>query len=185
MARSETGRESGIGAGALHGAWRLVLLLALAVVVPTVCVLYFMSQAVRNARLAVRQKLADAYQPQLAPAADELAAYWQGKLAALRDVYADGPAAVTFAQLVTSRVCDTAIIYNQSGDVAYPTAAPGSEEGIREEPDDWAEARRIEYDLAHPADAAEAYAELAERTDDVNLTAGALLAHARCLAKAN
>jgi len=37
----------------------VVLLLAVAVILPTVCLLWFMTQAVRNERLAVRQKLLD------------------------------------------------------------------------------------------------------------------------------
>ena len=40
---------------------RVILLLAVAVILPTVCLLWFMSQAVKNERLAVRQKLIDSY----------------------------------------------------------------------------------------------------------------------------
>ena len=39
----------------------VILLLAAAVILPTVCLLWFMNQAVRNERLAVRQKLVDLY----------------------------------------------------------------------------------------------------------------------------
>ncbi len=39
----------------------VILLLAIAVILPTVCLLWFMTQAVRNERLAVRQKLIDVY----------------------------------------------------------------------------------------------------------------------------
>lgn len=39
----------------------VILLLAIAVILPTVCLLYFMTQAVKNERLAVRQKLIDSY----------------------------------------------------------------------------------------------------------------------------
>ena len=39
----------------------MVLLLAIAVILPTVCLLWFMSQAVKNERLAVKQKLTDIY----------------------------------------------------------------------------------------------------------------------------
>ena len=37
----------------------VILLLAAAVILPTVCLLWFMNQAVKNERLAVRQKLTD------------------------------------------------------------------------------------------------------------------------------
>lgn len=40
---------------------QVVLLLAITVILPTVCLLWFMTQAVRNERLAVRQKLIDSY----------------------------------------------------------------------------------------------------------------------------
>lgn len=39
----------------------VILLLAIAVILPTVCLLWFMTQAVRNERLAIRQKLIDSY----------------------------------------------------------------------------------------------------------------------------
>ena len=39
----------------------VILLLAAAVILPTVCLLWFMNQAVKNERLAVRQKLIDMY----------------------------------------------------------------------------------------------------------------------------
>ena len=39
----------------------VILLLAIAVILPTVCLLWFMTQAVKNERLAVRQKLIDSY----------------------------------------------------------------------------------------------------------------------------
>ena len=37
----------------------VILLLAIAVILPTVCLLWFMTQAVKNERLAVRQKIID------------------------------------------------------------------------------------------------------------------------------
>jgi signal transduction histidine kinase len=40
---------------------RVVLLLAIAVILPTVCLLWFMTQAVKNERLAIRQKMIDTY----------------------------------------------------------------------------------------------------------------------------
>ncbi len=37
----------------------VILLLVIAVILPTVCLLWFMNQAIKNERLAVRQKLVD------------------------------------------------------------------------------------------------------------------------------
>lgn len=42
----------------------VILLLAAAVILPTVCLLWFMNQVVKNERLAVRSKLVDVYQKQ-------------------------------------------------------------------------------------------------------------------------
>ena len=74
------------------GAWLILLLLA-AVAVPTACVLWFMSAAVRNERLAVREKLAEAYRPQLSAATAEIQTYWKAKAAALGDFEGETPAA--------------------------------------------------------------------------------------------
>ena len=49
-----------IDAGYSQLRW-VILLLAIAVILPTVCLLWFMTQAVKNERLAVRQKLVDMY----------------------------------------------------------------------------------------------------------------------------
>jgi len=49
----------------------LVVILADAVVLPSVCLLWFMSQAVKNERLAMRQKLHDIYRGRLEEAAKE------------------------------------------------------------------------------------------------------------------
>ena len=55
--------------------WPVVLLL-FAVLVPAVCLLWFMSAAMRNERLAARQKLAEAYRAQLAVSQARLQQYW-------------------------------------------------------------------------------------------------------------
>src|SRR5437667_5264040 len=55
--------------------WPVVLLL-FAVVVPAVCLLWFMSAAMRNERFAVRQKLAEAYRSQLSGSQARLERYW-------------------------------------------------------------------------------------------------------------
>src|SRR5690349_12064864 len=50
----------------------LVLLLVLVVLVPSICVLWFMNRAVKNERLAVRQKLIEVYRGQLSVVQDRL-----------------------------------------------------------------------------------------------------------------
>ena len=94
--------------------WPVLLLLLVAVIVPTVCVLWFMKEAMRNERLAVRQKIEDAYRGQLEAVAKQLDAYWRDKIAALKEMSAEGEAPGVFAKLVTKGVCDSAIVYDAS-----------------------------------------------------------------------
>jgi len=60
-----TPNTSKIDAGAGQLRW-VILLLAIAVILPTVCLLWFMNSAVKNQRLAVRQRLVDSYKDSLA-----------------------------------------------------------------------------------------------------------------------
>jgi len=46
--------------------WWVILLLAIAVILPTACLLWFMNSAVKNERLAVRQRLVNSYADSLA-----------------------------------------------------------------------------------------------------------------------
>ena len=55
----------------------LMLVLVLVVLAPSVCLLWFMNQAVQNERLAVRQKLVDAYRGHLALAQERLDGHWR------------------------------------------------------------------------------------------------------------
>ena len=56
-----------------YGQFRwVVLLLAVAVILPTVCLLWFMNEVVKNERLVVRQKLTGVYKKQLATVTQEM-----------------------------------------------------------------------------------------------------------------
>ena len=57
------------------GSW-LTLLLLCVVLVPSICLLWFMNQAVQNERLAGRQELVNAYHAHLALAQEGLQDYW-------------------------------------------------------------------------------------------------------------
>ena len=175
---------SSTGANPGRGLWPVLLLLLAGVLVPTACVLWFMNEAVRNERLAVRQKLADACRPQLDGIASRLDAPWKEKAEALSKVGAGSTPAATFARLVTDGVCDAALIYDGSGRLLYPTSpevGPGAPE---QQADEWQQAARAEYESNDPASAAAAYGEIARQAGDVNVAARALQAQARCLARA-
>jgi len=178
------GLWSSTGANPGRGMWPVLLLLLAAVVMPTACVLWFMNEAVRNERLAVRQKLADAYRPQLAGVAGRLDAPWKEKAEALSKAQAGSAPAATFARLVADGVCDGALIYDAAGRLLYPAnPAPGAG-GPEPQADEWQQASRMEYEVSDPASAAVAYGKIAEQADDVNVAARALQAQARCLARA-
>jgi len=118
-------------------------LLALAVAVPTACVLWFMGQAVRNTRLAVRQKLIDVYEPRLHAAADAVSNRWNDKAGRLEQTAAEAPPAERFAALVSSRACDAAVIYDEAGGVAYPAPAAVLPAITPRPPGVWAEAQSL------------------------------------------
>jgi hypothetical protein len=155
------GLWSSTGASPGRGMWPVLLLLLAAVVVPTACVLWFMNEAMRNERLAVRQKQADAYRPQLTGVAGRLDAPWKEKAEALSKAQAGSAPAATFARLVGDGVCDAALIYDAAGRLLYPSSPEPGRGASRQESDEWRQASRIEYELSDPASAAAAYGKIA------------------------
>lgn len=168
----------------------MLALLLLAVLIPTLCVVWFMSQAVGNERFAVRQRLIDAYQSQLEPLRARLQAEWQDRLTVL----AGDPAAATtpgasgaareFERLVRTGHWDSAIVRDPSGiplypapvDIAMPDVVP-----FAAEDELWAIARQLEADVGDYGAAAETYADIAGRAANPQTTARALQAQVRCL----
>lgn len=98
-------------------AW-LILLLWVAVLVPSVCLLWFMNQAVRNERLALRQQLMDSYREQLTMAQGRLDQFWDATARALR-AGSLAPAA-RFASATAAGMADGIIIRDHTGQTIYP-----------------------------------------------------------------
>jgi signal transduction histidine kinase len=158
----------------------LIVLFLVLVLMPSIGLLWFMGQAARNERLAVRQKLVNAYQAHLAMAQERLDAYWQN-LARDLDEQADRlPPASLFAKLVRAGLADAVICFDRAGNVVYPSAGLW----VRAEISDprWSEAERLEP--GDPAAAAAAYDALFRNTTNATLAARALQAQARCLLQA-
>jgi signal transduction histidine kinase len=172
-------RKLSSGAGRPNGSW-LTLLLLLAVLAPSVCLLWFMNQAVQNERLAVRQKLVDAYRGHLSLAQQRLETYWQHEAGELDTQAENFPALALFAKQVRAGLADAIICFDTNGNLVYPNPVPFP----KPEAFDvlWTEAQRLEQ--SDPAAAAAAFARLAEQTTNVNLSAQALQAQARCLLQA-
>ena len=158
-----------------------MLLLLLAALVPSVCLLWFMNQAVHNERLAVRQKLADAYRVNLSLVQNQLEAYWRQAAAAL-DAEAEPPiSARALCQASPRRTgrCGDLLRFRRQRHVSG--AGCGSEAGsarVRPGP------RRNAWNRAIPCEAAAAFARLAAQATNADLAARALQAQARCLVKA-
>jgi len=168
---TRTGRDSDV--------WPVALLL-IAVLVPAVCLLWFMNAAMRNERLAARQKLAELYRPHLSSVQKRLEDYWR------RDVKSEliqltlmHPAPLAFAKAIEAGLADSVVLFDAKGEVAYPNkpAAIPVEDVDRR----WAEAGQLEYRQKDFAKAANLYQGIAHDSTNVNTVARALQAQARCL----
>lgn len=164
--------------------WPLLLSLALVVVVPTACVLWFMGRAVHNERLVVRQKLAEVYGGQLVALQRQIQVYWEDRMAVLSEVDRDQGGAAIFARLVRDGLVSSAILFDAAGRLKYPAEARIAQIGTDIETPAWRAAMELEYERSDLAAAARAYAQIADRAADRDVAARALQAQARCLAKA-
>jgi signal transduction histidine kinase len=155
----------------------LTLLLLLVVLAPSVCLVWFMVQAVRNERLAVRQKLVDAYRGQLVVTQQKIESLLREKANQL-DAEAEtlAPAAL-FAREIRANVADALICFDANGRVVYPSLFQPTKKGPPEKA--WLEAERLESTNA--AAATTAFAGLAAQTTNPAMAARALQAQARSL----
>jgi signal transduction histidine kinase len=158
--------------------------LLVASLVPTACVLWFMTEAMRNEHLAVRQKLTAVYHNQLAAIGRRLDAFWQAKQSALAAVDPGATAGEIFDHLVRSGVADSVLVYDALGRLRYPSAARAPNRDETAETAEWRSARLLEFERADYAAAASAYARIAREAADDGTAARALQAQARCLLKA-
>ncbi|HEX8296331.1 MAG TPA: hypothetical protein VF593_08525, partial [Chthoniobacteraceae bacterium] len=93
-------------------AWPMLALLLLVVLGGAGSVLWFMREATRNERMAVRQKLAEAYQGQLAMMRTRLVEDWQRGLARFDS---SEPPPVLFERAVRERWAESAILFDAAG----------------------------------------------------------------------
>ena len=183
MIRVFATRGSSAGTGYGRTLWPVLALLLVAVLAPTICALWFMAQAMSNERLAIRQRLENAYSRPLENARQAIDDFWRRKAAALSKVDPTAPASASFARLVRSNLADSVVLFDKQGTPLYPGidrfVAAGEDEGIPA----WRKALHLEFTRNDPAEAAEQYAGIARETPNVHLAAQALQAQARCLAK--
>jgi len=165
-----------------HEIWPIFGLLLAAVVVSTVCVLWFMGQAMRNESLAVRQQVTEWHRTRLDEAAGRVRRIFSADGAMGAPLAAGGPqeAAEIFEREIRSGKAQGLILYDKDGHRICPL--PIAEEPGFESPA-WTEAGRIEHQEHDPVSAAKLYAAIAQDSAAVDETAAALLAQARCLIK--
>ena len=162
--------------------WPVVLLL-FAVLVPAVCLLWFMAAAMRNERLAAQQKLAAVYRVQLSAAQARLQQHWRETAAELEKFVAITPASAAFAKCVQSEIVDSVLIFGEEGRILYPNTPSSIEIDFGELEPKWQEANRLEY-LGNHLEAAKQYDAVARATTNDYSAARAFQSEARCRVQA-
>lgn len=121
----------------------VVLLLIVAVVLPTVCLLWFMNEVVRNERLVIRQKLVLFHQNELAETARRLEAAWSQRC---RLFERDAPAGPyeTLVAAATQDDYDGLLVYNALGARLYPVLSADASDS-RGPPTALADAWELEF----------------------------------------
>lgn len=167
----------------------VVLLLAVAVILPTVCLLWFMNQAVKNEHLAVKQKLTDAFNQQLEIIRRRIDDLWTAQIDELeQQAVLEQKPVVLFENIIseisstnTSKLCDTIIIFDSNGKMNYPILA-GSEQNP-ESTELLDEAWKLEFNNQEFNKAIILYRQISESLVDEYTRYYALTAQVRCLRK--
>ncbi len=159
-----------------------ILLLAVVVVLPTVCLLWFMSKAVKNERLAVRQKLVDLYTKRANNFFEEVPdQYFE---TAIKQLNSQASAeAFTIFNTFTEKPDDRyqgMLIYDAANNLAYPTLEGFPDEQSRELIETFRQ--ELQGDIE---EAIGQYEKIAEDSNSNIIRYKAILAKARCLSKLN
>ncbi|MHC4167583.1 MAG: ATP-binding protein [Planctomycetota bacterium] len=169
--------------------WWVVSLLSIAVILPTICLLWFMSQAVRNDRLAVKQKLTDAYGQQLGTLSDRVDGLWATRIDSVRRKAEAELEPVEMFAVLAGRgdngpgVCDSVVIYDSSGRAVYPFT--GDSENPDEFPEEFNRAWAAEFTENDFARAIRLYEQIADSHYDDYVGYSALMGKVRCLRKSS
>ncbi len=164
------------------------MLLAIAVILPTICLLWFMSHAVRNERLAVKQKLTDVYQQRLDRLSQRLDGLWSDRINSV-GAKASGHGIVEIFGLFAGRdgvenglkLCDAAIVYDSNDKLIYPVT--GGKEDASELPEEFSRAWRAEFIEENFARATGLYVQIADTSTEDYVRNSALMGRVRCLRK--
>jgi signal transduction histidine kinase len=156
-------------------------LLAVAVLLPTVSLLWFMIRVIDNERLVVRQKLAALYQDKLTDATARTESLFAARLAGLDKLKpATNPYAL-LRRLLSDGQVQGVVVWNEDGSMLYPSSsqAPGSDLASAKP---LAAAWQLEFAGGQYAQAAELYQAFTS-DEDPRLAIAALAGRSRCLAR--
>ncbi len=152
-----------------------IILLAVAVVLPTVCLLWFMSRVVANERLVIQQKLATVYGRQLEEAGEQVKRRINDRFDAFsNENWALNPYGL-LSRLVKGEHFQGVVLWDAEGRMVYPSAVPPPDsEDLSSGP--LAEAWQLEFAVQDYEAALERYEQLADAADP-----RALAGQVRCL----
>lgn len=161
--------------------WWLILLLAIAVALPAVCLLWFMTQAVRNAQLAARQLALDTYNDRLVEAARLTDEAFSAHLNELDAKLAQAHPYGLFEWLVTNEGYAGALVYGGDGERLYPLLS--TDANVSDGPSEqFSEAWRLEFEEGDCQEAVRIY-EASADANDARTRLKALIGKSRCLGK--
>ncbi len=164
--------------------WPILGLFLLAILVPTVCLLWFMTEAVRNERMAVQQKVSEMYGSHLNALQQAINDFWEQKGENLQQVYDTHSPDRVFLTIVEKGIADSVVLYDGKGRPAYPAEHTPSQMPSPAMPAQWPYAQSLEYAHKDYSGAAKAYAEVAAKASEDVVSVMALRAQIRCLVKA-
>ena len=165
-------------------------MLAIAVILPTVCLLWFMSQAVGNERLAVRQKLTVIYQNHLGILSKRIDDLWSARIGIIEDETVVKRRPIEMFDRLTGRdsgtgdpnICNAVIIYDSKGSLVYPVT--GGEDYPNEFSEEFNLAWNAEFMDEDFTQAIRMYEQFFDSADDgYYIHYSALLGKIRCLRK--
>jgi signal transduction histidine kinase len=158
-----------------------VVLLAIAVVLPTVSLLWFMSRAVSNERLVIREKLAAIYQDKLALTGQKAAETCAANISILDKAGQNANPYSLFKQLVLEHNFEGVVAFDSRSAVIYPVLGDIISDTAQQD-NDFASARQLEFTNRQYADAAESYGRFSADKDP-QIAVAAIMGKSRCLSR--
>ncbi len=159
----------------------VILLLATVVILPSVCLLWFMNQAVKNERLVVRQKLIDLYQEKTAPLLEHLEQSRLDFERKVKQMDESQPHSFFLDQCIEQEHAGGLLIYDASGQVLFPLPEPNN---LAVASDALDEVWPLEFIDRNYLEAAQAYERISESSAFI-VAYQARLAMIRCYQKAH